>query len=320
MEPNTHPDAPSGILLIHKPEGVTSHDAVSQIRKLYHTKKVGHTGTLDPMATGLLTVLVGRAVKASEFAMSSSKRYIATLKLGLTTDTEDITGTVLTTASSLPSKEALASVLPRFQGEILQTPPMVSAIKIGGKKLVDLARKGIEVERQPRPITIYRLTAEPIDPQSGTYRLDITCSKGTYIRTLCADIGNALGCGGVMASLCRVENGMHALSDAHTLEEIEAMDEAARALLLRPTEEVFASHPTLHLPAFFARLAHAGNPIFLHKLPSGALRAPDAAPLSIESAKPGDLIRLYDQNGFFALAQVTPFAEGLAAKPIRAFG
>lgn len=310
---------PSGILLLSKPSGATSHDAVNKIRKLYRTKQVGHTGTLDPMATGLLTILVGRAVKASEYATAATKRYIATLKLGITTDTEDTTGNLLTRTDSLPSPEQVLSASAAFTGEIMQTPPMVSAIKVGGEKLLDLARRGIEIEREARPITIYRLIAEPIDPSAGEYRLDVTCSKGTYIRTLCADIGKVLGCGGAMASLCRIENGPHTLERAHTLEEIEAMDEEARQLLLRPTEEIFSQHPILKLPPFFANLAHAGNQIYLHKLPKDALRAPDLSPLPHASAEEGAYVRLYDSEGFFTLAKWTAFPEGLAAKPVKKF-
>lgn len=312
-------NTPNGILLLSKPSGATSHDAVNRVRKLFATKQVGHTGTLDPMATGLLTILVGRAVKASEFAMASTKRYIATLRLGLTTDTEDVTGQILTETADLPTPAQVEQVLPYFTGEILQTPPMVSAIKVGGEKLLDLARRGIEIERQPRSITIHRLLLEPIDPERGLYRLDVTCSKGTYIRTLCADIGAKLGCGGVMASLCRMENGVHTLDMAVTLEQLEEMTPEARASLLRPTEEIFALDPILRLPPFFARLAHAGNPIYLHKLPRDAFRAPNLAPLSSDCFVPDVEVRLCDADGFFTLARITPTEQGLAAKPIRKF-
>ena len=150
-------------------------------------------------------------------------------------------------------------IIPSFEGQILQTPPMVSAIKVGGEKLMDLARKGIEIEREARPITIHRLLCTPINPDDGDYQLDVTCSKGTYIRTLCADIGKALGCGGVMAALRRLENGSHSHTKAHTLEEIEAMDEQERFSLLLPVESVFEEHPIIRLPAFYARLAHSGK-------------------------------------------------------------
>lgn len=177
-----------GVLIVNKHAGVTSHDIVNRVRRLYGTKKVGHTGTLDPMATGVLVVLIGRAAKASEYLRCDRKRYLATLRLGLTTDTEDTTGTVLTTCDRIPDFDALCAVLPEFRGTIPQIPPMYSALKVGGQKLVDLARRGITVERQAREIEIVALTAAPTDRPSD-FLLDVTCSGGTYIRTLCADIG-----------------------------------------------------------------------------------------------------------------------------------
>lgn len=316
--------SPSGILLLAKPSGITSHDAVNQIRKLYATKQVGHTGTLDPMATGLLTVLIGRAVKASDYAMAARKRYCATLRLGITTDTEDTTGTILTRSEALPSAEQVAQVIPEFIGEILQIPPMVSAIKVGGKKLCDLARQGVEIPREARPITIYSLTAEPIAPEDGTYRLDVVCSKGTYIRTLCADIGRRLGCGGVMASLCRTENGGHSLSEAHTLTELSEMTPLQRYDSLHPTEELFADHPRICLPAFYARLSHDGNPIYLEKLPLGAIttgqdRGTEADVIPPSMLSEGTLVRLYDSEGFFALGRIAQSPSGITARMEKMF-
>ncbi len=293
----------SGILLINKPAGITSHDVVNQIRRLMGTKQVGHTGTLDPMATGLLTVLVGRAVKASEYAMAEKKRYLATLSLGMTSDTEDSTGTVLTHSDSLPDCHTVLAVLDRFRGEIMQTPPMVSAIKVGGKTLMALAREGKVIERQARPITVHRLLCTPMDEGSGQYALDVTCSKGTYIRTLCADIGRALGCGGVMSSLCRTENGPHRLADAVTPETLAQMPPDARASLLRPVEGLFEGYPILHLPPFFARLALDGNAIALKKLPHASTIA----------LAPGDFVRFYDDGGFFSLARVDDMGETVKA-------
>ncbi len=293
----------SGVLLLNKPSGITSHDVVNRVRRLFSTKQVGHTGTLDPLATGLLTVLVGRAVKASEYAMSAQKRYLATLTLGLTTDTEDITGTVLTKTDLLPTPEQVAAVIPAFEGEIMQIPPMVSAIKVDGMTLMERARMGIEIEREARPIKIHRLICTPLSPESGKYTLDVTCSKGTYIRTLCADIGAKLGCGGVMETLCRIENGVHSLRDAVTLDEIEKIPPEDLPSLLRSTESIFEEYPILHLPPFFARLASDGNAIFLSKLPKTAVSA----------LSPGDFVRFYDENGFFSLARVDEIGETVKA-------
>ena len=293
-----------GILLIDKPKGITSHDVVGRVRRLYGTRQVGHTGTLDPMATGLLPVLVGRAVKASEYATEHDKTYEAGLRLGITTDTEDVTGQILTKSNSLPSAEEVKAAASSFVGEILQVPPMYSALKRDGQKLCDLARKGIEVEREARPITVYALTVETVNEAEGAYRLTVSCSKGTYIRTLCADIGASLGCGGVMSSLRRTKTGGLSLGNAVTLDVLEAMSPGERETLLLPTESLFASLPILRLPPFFSRLAQSGNEIYLKKI--GA------------SYPIGQRLRLYDDS-FFSLGEVREFDDGLAVKPIKKF-
>ena len=232
----------SGVLIIHKHAGVTSHDIVNRIRRLYGTRRVGHTGTLDPMATGVLVVLIGRAAKASEYLCTDQKSYRALLRLGMTTDSEDTTGKILTTCEEIPSFEELQAVLPSFKGKIQQIPPMYSALKVNGKKLVDLARQGITVERKSREIEIFRLEATATESPSD-YVLNVTCSGGTYIRTLCADIGAALGCGGVMAELERTETGGFPLEEAYTLAELEEMSEDKRSSILIPTEALFQSLP-----------------------------------------------------------------------------
>lgn len=190
----------NGIIIIDKPSGWTSMDVCAKLRGILHTKKVGHAGTLDPMATGVLPVFVGQATRAVSFAESGQKEYVAGLKLGLVTNTQDTSGETLGTHPASVTRTELESVLPRFTGEIEQIPPMYSAIKIGGKKLYELARRGEEVERKPRPVTIYELeVVEQTAPDAFTLR--IRCSKGTYVRTLCHDIGRALGCGGCMSAL-----------------------------------------------------------------------------------------------------------------------
>jgi len=290
-----------GILYIDKPDGMTSHDVVNRVRRLYHTKRVGHTGTLDPMATGLLTVMIGRSAKVAELLVSDTKGYHATLRLGVVTDSGDITGNVITESDAIPSEEAFHAVLPSFTGKIQQIPPMYSAIKVDGQKLVDLARKGIEIERQAREIEIFTLSAEKIDERN--YALDVACSKGTYIRTLCEDIGKALGCGATMTSLRRTASGAATLERAHTLDQLESMSDEERAACLVSVEELFCDCPRVVLPAFFERLARNGLPIYQKKIGT-----------KIED---GETVRLCGENGFFALAAVKDCEEGSALKPIK---
>lgn len=226
--------------MVDKPEGWTSHDVVGKLRRITGVRRIGHSGTLDPLATGLLVCFIGRATRAVEFAEAYEKEYAASLRLGTVTDTQDITGSVLKKVEAEVTPEELEAALERFRGEIDQIPPMYSAIKVNGKKLYDIARKGGEVERKPRRVTISRL--ECTGAENGDYNLSVTCSKGTYIRTLCADIGEALGCGGCMSALRRVRAGAFSLEDAHTLEEIEK--NGAGAYLL-PVDDIFAYAPPL---------------------------------------------------------------------------
>ncbi len=296
---------PDGILLIDKPAGMTSHDVVWKVRKLFGTKKVGHTGTLDPMATGVLVVLLGRAAKACEYVSHDEKVYEATLRLGLTTDTEDVTGTVLSATETLPSAADVEAVLPSFRGNILQIPPMYSALKVGGRKLCDLARAGEVIERQPRPVTVKELAAAPTASPSD-YTLTVRCSGGTYIRTLCADIGGALGCGGVMATLRRTEAGGFPISDCVTLDVLEAMPLEARVSLLRPVEGLFGDLPAIHLPDFYRTLCRNGCEIYQKKINT-------QYPL-------GQRVRLCDATGsFFALGEVGDYEAGTAVKAIKIF-
>jgi tRNA pseudouridine55 synthase len=249
----------NGIIIIDKPQEWTSNDVVSRLRRVFNTRRIGHGGTLDPMATGVLPVFVGRATRGVEFFEHAEKVYEATLRLGLTTDTEDITGKVLTETEVHLTEDDLLAVLPRFRGDILQVPPMYSAIKVNGQKLYDLARKGREVERQARPITIHEL--ELLDFTGNEARLRVRCSKGTYIRTLCKDIGEALGCGGCMAALRRVEAGEYTLEGSVPLRELLDISERGEDVehLLRPVDSMFASHPALTLNAKQARLVKNGN-------------------------------------------------------------
>ena len=259
---------PNGIIIIDKPADWTSMDVCAKLRGILREKKIGHAGTLDPMATGVLPVFVGRATRAVEFAEKGKKEYVAGLRLGLVTDTQDVTGTARETREVRVSKEELAAVLSRFTGEILQLPPMYSAIKINGKKLCDVARRGGEVERKPRPVTIYELELlEQTGPADFTLRC--VCSKGTYIRTLCHDIGQALGCGGCMSSLRRTMAAGFTLAQAVTLEEVQERGEA----LLLPTDRYFAAYPayTVSSPRQEERCRH-GNPLTAKGLADGTYR------------------------------------------------
>lgn len=305
--PHTEPqNEPCGVLVIDKPAGMTSHDIVNKVRRLYGTRRVGHTGTLDPMATGVLTVLVGRAAKAAEYMACDRKTYLATLRLGLTTDTEDTTGQVLTQTDSIPDEAAVMGVLPRFRGEIMQVPPMYSALKVGGQKLYDMARRGEVIERQARPITIHKLEAERLTDTD--YALEVSCSAGTYIRTLCADIGAALGCGGAMAALRRVEAGGFSLEQATVPTALEEMSEEERLALLLPVESLFADLPAVRLSAFHERLIRGGCAVDQRKVG--------------QTLELGTRVRLTDAAGeFFALGEIVTDAESgaLCVKSVKMF-
>jgi len=232
----------NGILLIDKPSGWTSNDVVIKLKGILHQRRVGHSGTLDPMATGLLVVFAGRATRAVEFAEAHSKRYIARLSLGIVTDTQDITGNILSRNEADISEEKFIEAIKSFEGPQEQLPPMYSAIKVNGKKLYDIARKGGEVERKKRSIEISRL--EYLGREGEEYILDVSCSKGTYIRTLCHDIGQKLGCGACMTYLRRVEAGEFSVDNAVTIEYVQrAADEGRAGELLMPVDRLFASYP-----------------------------------------------------------------------------
>ena len=233
----------NGIVIVDKPATWTSQDVVSKLRGVLHTKRIGHGGTLDPMATGVLPVFVGRATRGVEFFEQAEKTYEAVLRLGITTDTEDMTGTVLQEKPVCVSKEQLDAALEQFRGGIQQIPPMYSALKVNGQKLCDLARKGKEVERKPRNITIFSL--ECLDFDGVCARLVVRCSKGTYIRTLCKDIGAALGCGGCMESLRRTAAGAYSIEEAVSL--LALVESADPESYLRPVDSMFTAYPEVIL-------------------------------------------------------------------------
>ncbi len=236
----------NGIIVIDKPAGWTSHDVIGKLRGLFRERRIGHGGTLDPMATGVLPVFVGRATRAVPFCENAEKEYIGTLRPGVMTDTQDITGTVLETRACSVTEDDMLSVIPRFLGEQCQLPPMYSAIKVGGKKLYELARKGVEVERKPRTVTISEI--ELVGESSGDFILRIVCSKGTYIRTLFADIGEALGCGACLSSLRRTRAGRFTLNDAVTVEEVAlAAGSGTAESLLSPVDRLFSDFPAVTL-------------------------------------------------------------------------
>lgn len=300
-------DTACGVLPLIKDSGMTSHDAVFAVRRLYSTARVGHTGTLDPMASGVLIILVGRSAKAAEYILHDRKRYIATLRLGIETDTEDICGSV-TAQHDIPSEPDIPDIIRHFTGEQKQIPPMYSAIKVGGQKLLDLARQGITVEREPRDITVFSLDISRTG-RPDELLLDVSCSGGTYIRTLCADIGSYLGCGGCMASLRRVENSGFSEKDCVTLTQLESMTEEERLSLLRPTESLFANLPALTPNEFYARLLRSGCTVLTKKL--GADRS--------FSDTVGARLRLCDDRGFFSLGEIVQTDDGTAVKPIKKF-
>lgn len=248
----------NGIILIDKPQDWTSHDVVGKLRGILHERRIGHSGTLDPLATGLLVVFVGRATRAVEFAEADSKEYIAGLRLGISTDTQDITGNIQQKSDANITEGSLKSALMQFTGEIEQIPPMYSAIKVGGKKLYELARKGETVERKPRKVTISKL--DLIGTENGDFILDVCCSKGTYIRTLCNDIGQSIGCGGCMSSLRRVKAGLFSVENAVSIEQVAAaVNDGSVEKLLLPVDSLFAEHPCFNVNASNEKKLRNGN-------------------------------------------------------------
>lgn len=282
----------SGIIIIDKPQGWTSNDVVSRLRRVFNTRRIGHGGTLDPMATGVLPVFVGRATRGVEFFEHAEKTYETTLRFGITTDTEDTTGKVLTERPVSLTKEDVLEILPQFRGEIMQIPPMYSALKVNGQKLYDLARKGREVERQPRPITIQEL--ELLDFSGNEARLRIRCSKGTYIRTLCKDIGEALGCGGCMAQLRRVRAGEYTLDGAIPLERLLAESDAGMDVehYLIPIDTMFASVPRLNLTKNQARAVRNGGSFSCDKAGRWRVYGPEGEFLALCQGENGVMVTI----------------------------
>lgn len=237
----------NGVICINKPQDFTSFDVVAIMRRAAGTRKIGHGGTLDPMATGVLPIYIGRAAKTADLNPVSDKKYRATFRLGVTTDTEDVWGKVLTEDKKPVTLAEITDAVKAMQGNIMQMPPMYSAVKINGKRLYDLARQGIEVERAARPVTVYSIELSDYDRQNRTGTLDIHCSKGTYIRTIISDIGKKLGTGAIMTSLCRTMAAGFTLSDCHDIEKLRNMLPEDTAKLVLPTERVFSCYDEVSL-------------------------------------------------------------------------
>ena len=297
----------SGILNVYKPKGLTSHAVVSRVRRFYGVKRVGHAGTLDPMACGVLPVLVGSAASVQELVMEHDKTYKAGVLFGVTTDTGDVTGTVLDTKAPTFDGAALNEALTRFTGEIDQVPPMYSALKVEGQKLYELARRGETVERKARKVTVYGIRL--ITPFDGKRcDMEVDCSKGTYIRTLAEDIGNALGCGACLDSLERTVCGVYRAADAVTVETLEKLyqngDTTALAGFLQSAEVLFEDCPIVRLAPFYEKLALNGAEIYLKRA-----RIPERL------FEHGRLCRLYKENGgFYAVAELGDYPDGAAVK------
>lgn len=261
----------TGIIIVNKPEGWTSHDIVAKLRRILGERRIGHGGTLDPMAMGVLPVFVGRATRAVEFMENADKEYIAALRLGISTDTQDITGNVLSEKTANVSREELEAVLDKFRGDIEQLPPMYSAIKVDGKKLYEYARKGAEIERKTRKITIHELEIAG-QREDGDFLLRVVCSKGTYIRALCSDIGDALGCGGAMSALVRSRAGAYRIGEAHRMEDIiEAGSEKAPEMLLS-LDSMFAMYPAVTIGEADEKRCRNGLAPRLKTAPAGKFR------------------------------------------------
>jgi len=257
----------NGIIGVNKPQGFTSFDVIAKLRGILKIRRLGHSGTLDPMATGVLPVFVGTATKACDIIPDNSKAYRAGFRLGISTDTLDITGKITAEYSLKVTEKDILDVIPKFTGNIKQIPPMYSAIKIGGQKLCNLARKGIEIERPEREITIDSIKLESFDESSQSGVISVICSKGTYIRSLIDDIGNSLGCGGVMTALERTYSGGFALCDCHTLDEIQkAADENRLEKLVIPTKYIFAGLPEIRLNEVQTRMYKNGVKLDLNRI------------------------------------------------------
>ncbi len=256
----------NGVLCVNKPEGFTSFDVIAKLRGILKIRRLGHGGTLDPMATGVLPVFVGTATKACDM-LDSRKVYVADFRFGMTSDTQDITGNILTKSDKKVSLKELKAVIPEFIGNIMQIPPMYSAVQVNGKRLYDLARQGIEVERKPREIEVKHIKLYKYNEETQEGTIEICCGKGTYIRTIIHDIGEKLGCGGVMTALERIQSGGFALCDCYTLDEIQrAKDENRLEKIIIPTKYIFSGLPEIRLNEVQTRMYKNGVRLDLNRI------------------------------------------------------
>ena len=295
----------NGIINIHKEAGFTSHDVVAKMRGICGQKKIGHTGTLDPQATGVLPVCLGSGTKLCDMLTDKDKEYVAELLLGQTTDTQDVTGQVLSESPVEVSEDRVREAVMSFVGDYDQIPPMYSALKVNGKKLYELAREGKEVERKARPVTI--LEIEILDIQLPVVKMRVACSKGTYIRTLCADIGEKLGCGGTMKSLVRTKVGHFTLENAITLEELQKLrDEGKLESIVKSVDGCFADCPVLHVQEKWRKLLENGNSFYASQTREG------------ETYPVGQWVRIYHENDSFV--GIYAYDEGRKwYKPVKMF-
>ena len=297
-----------GVINIYKEKGYTSHDVVAKLRGILKQKKIGHTGTLDPAAEGVLPVCLGKGTKLCDMLTEKEKTYRAVLLLGKTTDTQDTTGEVLSEQAVSCTEEDARKAVESFQGEYNQIPPMYSALKVNGKKLCDLARAGKTVERKARRVLIHEIVLESVELPRIT--MTVTCSKGTYIRTLCQDIGERLGCGGCMESLMRSRSGRFSIEESVRLSDVEkTMQEGCVEKLVLPVDQMFAAYPAVYVKEEFRRLIENGNAVIL--------------PMLTEQSEPvetleGSRVRLYDEAGcFFAVYAWKESRERL--EPVKMF-
>lgn len=280
-----------GILNVYKPKGMTSHDVVSFMRRKLHMKRIGHTGTLDPLATGVLPILIGNATKLSDLIMADEKKYVAKVTLGITTDTDDATGEILKREKVDVKEETIKEVIKNFIGEIEQIPPMYSAIKVDGRKLYQLARRGEEIERKPRKVTIHSIKISNFDGEN--FDMEVHCGKGTYIRALCRDIGDALGTGAVMSELERTHTGMFKKENTYTLEEIEKLAESGEIEnILMPPDAILGDFERIDVDS-----EHEA------KIKNGIRLRPEQ--LHIKNYKENDMYRIYSENKFISILKVT---------------
>lgn len=295
----------NGVIIVNKEKDFTSHDVVAKLRGILKQKKIGHTGTLDPQAEGVLPVCLGNATKLCDILTDKKKEYVATLLLGVTTDTQDMTGTVEKEAPVTADEAQVRRVVASFEGTYMQIPPMYSALKVNGKKLYELARQGKEVERQPRPVEIYELEILSMKLPEVTIR--VLCSKGTYIRTLCADIGEKLGCGGVMKSLLRTRVEDFELKDAHTLSRIEEIrDRGELSRIVIPVDGIFSRLKKLHIRQEYAMLLENGNTC-----------TPETVRETVDAGD-GERFLMYHSNGaFYGIYEYT--SEENLLKPYKMF-